>query len=273
MYPYYDEIPAQGGLLRRLFYRLLPIPLHTFYPLRSEIYLFLIRLAGIVQHWRVRKQSGLLVNIGAGAKGKPGWVNIDMVKAPSINCLYDCRKRLPFPDGSVRGIFCEHFLEHLDYSEEAPHFLHECLRVLQPGGVLRIIVPDAEKYLHAYTAPGWEELAALRPLEEGNTDHYYKCRYRTKMELINLVFRQGHHHKYAYDFETLDFLLHRYGFAYVIRQEFGQTLLPGLGIDSIERATESLYIEAVAVKAGKEPLVPRGRRPADKGHPSTAGEK
>ena len=118
-----------------------------------------------------------------------------------------------------------------------------------PFWLLSLIVPDAEEYLHAYNSLGWEELATLRPLDEGNTDHYYKCRYRTKMELINLVFRQGHRHKYAYDFDTLDFLLRRYGFAQVIQQEFGQTLLPELGIDSIERATESLYIEAVAVKA------------------------
>jgi predicted SAM-dependent methyltransferase len=185
------------------------------------------------------------VNIGAGNTGRQGWVNVDMVKTPEINCIYDCRKKLPFSTASVKGIFCEHFFEHLDYSEEVPFFLDECHRVLKRGGVLRLILPDAGKYLFGYTETGWEHLSAIRPLDEGNVDHYYKCQYRTKMELINMVFRQGHRHKYAYDFETLTFLLSKYGFFQIFQQKYNQTLMPELKIDSAERATESLYVDAV----------------------------
>ena len=245
MYPYYDEIPRPGRWWGRLAYKLMPLPLHVYFPLRDELYLQLIHLVAVFAPWRFHRQTDLLVNVGAGLKGKPGWINVDMVKAPGINCLYDCRKRLPFPNASVRGIFCEHFVEHLDYTEEVPYFLNECHRVLKPEGVLRIIVPDAEKYLCAYAAPGWEQLSALRPLDEGNVDAHYHCRYRTKMELINMVFRQGHRHKYAYDFETLHFILLRYGFSRVIRQEFGRSWLPELSIDSEEHATESLYLDAI----------------------------
>ncbi len=69
---------------------------------------------------RYKDASDLLVNLGAGNKGKPGWVNVDSYPFTGINCVYDCRKHLPFPDESVKGIFCEHFFEHIDYTEEVP---------------------------------------------------------------------------------------------------------------------------------------------------------
>lgn len=253
VYPFYDElrVPRADSITRKLYdairplRRLIPIPLHTFFPLLYEIYLVFLRLASLGEPRRWREQAGLLVNLGSGGNGKPGWVNVDIFPAAGVNCLYDCRKKLPFASNSVRGIFCEHFVEHLDYTEELPHFLSECRRVLQPGGVLRIIVPDAERYLRAYAADDWAALAALRPLEAGRVDAHFNFAYRTRMELINMILRQGHHHKYAYDLETLAFVLRRYGFAHVVRQQFGHSLLPELAIDWTERASESLYVEAV----------------------------
>ena len=65
------------------------------------------------------------------------------------------------------------------------------------------------------------------------------------MELINVVFRQGFEHKYAYDYETLEFLLHRYGFSNVQQQKFGESWMEELSIDWERRASESLYVEAM----------------------------
>ncbi len=245
MHPYYGEVYIRSKGIRKLFYKLLPIPLHTFYPLRYEIPLTILRFLSSRTPRRYRAKRDLVVNVGAGDKGKPGWVNIDVVKAPGINCLYDCRKKLPFPDDSVKGIFSEHFFEHLDYTEEVPCFLSECHRVLRPGGVLRLIVPDLQKYLRAYCEEGWDTLVKIRPLQDGKTDRWFKCRYRTKMELLNVLFRQGCEHKYAYDYKTLEFLLHRYGFSYVQQQKFGESLMEELCIDWAVRASESLYVEAM----------------------------
>jgi len=159
--------------------------------------------------------------------------------------VYDCRKHLPFDDNSVRYIFSEHFFEHVDYCEEVPFFLSDCYRVLQPGGVIRIIVPDTEKYIRAYCREGWDELARIRPLGPERSDAYFGSTYNTKMELLNVVFRQYFGHKFAYDFATLEFLLRRYGFSQVQRQSFGRSLWPDLCIDTREREFESLYVEAV----------------------------
>ena len=47
---------------------------------------------------------------------------------------------------------------------EVRAFLPECLRCLQPKGVLRLVVPDVGEYLRAYSGP-WEVLADMRPLD------------------------------------------------------------------------------------------------------------
>lgn len=220
------------------------IPLHTLAPLRSELRAALVRL----RTRRVRRKYAgardLLVNLGVGNTGRSGWVNVDLCDQPGVNCIWDCRKSLPFPDVSVRGIFCEHFFEHIDYTEEVPYFLSECHRVLKPGGVIRIVVPDVERYLRAYCSGGWEELARIRPLDAERRD-FHNFTYNTPMELINEVFRQGYTHKYAYDYQTLQFLLLKYGFSTVTRQEFGNTMMEDPCLDEPTRRTESLYVEAV----------------------------
>ena len=60
-----------------------------------------------------------------------------------------------------------------------------------------------------------------------------------------MVFRQGHRHKYAYDYKTLEVLLYRSGFSEVVKQHFKKSMMKELGIDKVERASESLYVEAV----------------------------
>lgn len=244
IFPFYGRESRQpSNYLKRFLYKI--IPAHTLLPFWAELRFAWIRLAGFMVRKKFRNAKNLWVNVGAGKQGMEGWVNIDAYDQPGVNCVYDCRKHLPFSANSVQGIFSEHFLEHLDYTEEVPMFLLECHRVLVPGGVLRIIVPDAEKYLKGYCQNGWKELMATRPLTEDREDFYFRCRYHAKMELVNVVFRQGGEHKYAYDLENLHYVLLKFGFSAVHRQSFGQSLVPRLCLDQSERRPESLYVEAV----------------------------
>jgi predicted SAM-dependent methyltransferase len=219
------------------------LPYHTLAPLKYELRMAFVRLRAITKPYSYKGCRDLLLNIGAGAHGRNGWVNIDGYKAKNVCCVYDARKRLPFSEGAARGIFCEHFFEHLDYTEEVPYFLAECHRVLCPGGVLRIIVPDGGKYLTAYVQGGWDNLKKMRPLDENLRDYWFDHNYNTRMELINAVFRQGYEHKFAYDYETLAFLLRRYGFREVEKQTYGRSSMPELCIDQEVRASASLYAE------------------------------
>jgi|SRR5579864_2817377 len=248
IYPNFQQrLVGKTGFQRLLMTALPFIPRHAYHPFISELRIAFTRL--ISRPSRVRRfyqdRRNLSVNIGPGLFAKAGWVNIDIFKFSGVNCVYDCRKELPFADGAVRCIFTEHFFEHIDYLEEAPFFLSECYRVLQPGGVIRIIVPDVEKYIHAYCAEGWEQLIEVRPLRPDHTDVHFGSRFNTKMEVLNVVFRQYFEHKYAYDFPTLEFVLRRSGFGGIQKQAFGKSLLSELCIDNPDRISESLYVEAV----------------------------
>ncbi len=220
------------------------LPLHLLLQLKFELITLRYRFAGRGHQRAFRGQRGLLVNIGSGPRGQPGWVNVEAMPMAGVNCVCDCRRGLPFDDASVEGIFTEHFFEHIDYTEEVPYFLAECRRVLVPGGVIRVIVPDGGRYLRAYATEGWEEISRLRTLAPDHFDRYTGCRYRTKMELVNEVFRQAYTHKFAYDAATLIQVMHDAGFSQVKEQAFGRSLNPRLVIDLESRAHESLYVEA-----------------------------
>lgn len=185
--------------------------------------------------------SALLVNVGCGRNGKPGWVNVDSIGAPGVTCVYDCRKHLPLATGSAKALFTEHLLEHLEYDDEVPAFLSECHRVLEPAGVIRIVVPDGRKYLTAYCTGDWHSLCRFSPLvtDRGPAE-------ATMMEIVNEHFRQAGQHRFSYDYETLERLLRNIGFDAVVESRFGESRLPALAIDSPIRAMESLYVEARA---------------------------
>jgi predicted SAM-dependent methyltransferase len=243
IHPFYGRRAAEARGVLKFATRLLP--LHTLLPMLAELRLAWVRWTSRYVPARYAQLDNQLLNLGSGGRGKPGWINVDVMPAPGVTCTFDCRKRLPFADHSARGIYTEHFFEHIDYTEEAPYFLSECYRVLQPGGVLRIVVPDAEKYIRAYCEAGWDSLSRVRGLDAQHFDTYAECRYNTKMELLNEVFRQAFEHKFAYDFDTLAFLLHKYGFSRVVKQSYGCSLLADLCIDQERRQSESLYVDAV----------------------------
>ena len=99
----------------------------------------------------------ILVNIGCGAVFHPDWINLDSAPvAPAVRAC-DARGGLPFADASVDVVYHAHMLEHLE-AEDARKFLAECHRVLRPGGVVRVVVPDLEGIAQAYL----RELAVVR---------------------------------------------------------------------------------------------------------------
>ena len=77
---------------------------------------------------------GLFLNFGAGPNQLPEpWQNLDPT--------HDIRKRLRFENGSVAAILAEHVIEHAPFLQVLG-FFQECLRVLEPAGMLRIAFPD-----------------------------------------------------------------------------------------------------------------------------------
>jgi SAM-dependent methyltransferase len=90
-----------------------------------------------------------LLNLGCGNRFHPDWINVDLFPGASRVRQHDLRKPLPFPDQSFEAVYHSHVLEHLPRAA-APGFLGECYRVLVPGGVLRVVVPDLESIARLY---------------------------------------------------------------------------------------------------------------------------
>lgn len=82
------------------------------------------------------------LNLGAGSKPIEGWANLD---GAQCNTLYP----LGLKDGCASEIRASHVLEHFAHGEVLD-VLKDWVRVLKPGGLMRIAVPDLERIAKAY---------------------------------------------------------------------------------------------------------------------------
>jgi len=94
------------------------------------------------------EQRAVLLNLGCGPNVAPGWLNMDVEAAPGA-VRGDVRAGLPLADASVDGIAAIHLIQDLAWPQIAPA-LAEMRRVLKPGGVLRLAVPDLDRAIRAY---------------------------------------------------------------------------------------------------------------------------
>ncbi len=203
--------------------------LHT---LRDELYLQRLHRASTQRAKRVSRNTPVRLNLGSGFHPKRGWINVDLIDNLS-DLQLDLRERLPFDDQTVSQIYSEHFFEHLSFTAfgdslarqiEAPGqqsdalaFLRECCRVLVPGSRIDIVVPNAEKTLLDYAATRMDASATL-------DDWWGPGWCDTAMHRVNYVFRQGHEHQYAWDFETLRSAMEIAGFVDVTQRCFDAEL-------------------------------------------------
>jgi predicted SAM-dependent methyltransferase len=157
----------------------------------------------LAQAWA--KQKPLRLHLGCGTVRLTGWVNIDISGTPDL--LLDLRYGLPFPDGSVETIHSEHVMEHLRLAD-GQLLLDEAHRVLRPGGVMRLGMPDLERIVARYAAPDWRE----QPWIEDPAFDWID----SPVALMNVAFR-GWEHQYLYDETELRLRLGRAGFTGVER--------------------------------------------------------
>jgi len=88
-----------------------------------------------------KKGVRMVLNLGAGNKLLPGAINVDVMPGKGINKVVDLNVfPWPWEDNSVNYIHASHIMEHFPNQE---WFLAECIRILKPGGRLRIVSPHA----------------------------------------------------------------------------------------------------------------------------------
>jgi len=71
----------------------------------------------------------------------PNFIGLALVPAHDREIKHDLASPLPYPDNSIAKIQAQDVLEHLAF-EKVPFVLDEVYRVLKPGGIFRLSVPD-----------------------------------------------------------------------------------------------------------------------------------
>lgn len=130
------------------------------------------------------------------------WTHIDGFHAPHIDYLIRDLNVLPFEDNSFDLIYCSHAIGYFDREEIVP-ILKEWMRVLKPGGTLRLATPDFDTINYLYRT-GQYELEQLLGLLYGKWEFETGC--------TSSVSRSHIYFKTTYDFVSLQNLLRSTGF-------------------------------------------------------------
>jgi SAM-dependent methyltransferase len=209
------------------------------------------------------------LNIGCGMAPTEGWTNYDNSPAvriagwpgavPALRALRlidggnatfaaFCRRHgirhanavahIPHASGSVDAIYSSHMIEHLD-RREARRFLAECRRVLKPGGILRLVVPDVRVTINDY-------------MTKGNADVFVEHlqlaidKPQGLREQVRMLLTGDRNHRWLYDGPSIGKLLGDAGFENVEVLPPGRTGIADPGkLDLFERAGESAYAEGM----------------------------
>jgi predicted SAM-dependent methyltransferase len=168
----------------------------------------------------------------------------------------DLRRPLPFAAESFDAIYSSHVFEHL-YEVQAARLLRECIRLLRPGGIFRIVVPDlhamVQQYLDRKRAPslGAEPLPAdwlnkalhLRTAEPSSGFLLHR---------IYLMLTEFHTHKWMYDGESLKQRLITAGLEDVEERDVWDSRIPDIA--SVEKRDRLLAGAGVCLEGIKPPV-------------------
>lgn len=171
-----------------------------------------------------------------GLLGAPSYRFVQFARTHRIE-LMNAAKPWPLADDSLEVIYSSHMVEHFDPSE-ARTFLVEAHRVLAPGGILRLALPDLERLIENY-------------VRERDADAFMSSLHVCSPRQTSLAARAGlflygnRRHNWMYDARSLLRLVSASGFTDVRSLPPGETTIPDPGaLDLAERESESIYIEA-----------------------------
>lgn len=142
------------------------------------------------------------LHLGCGKRYIPGYVHIDVSDYPHIDLRYHIDRIPMIEDGAASVIYVCHALEHF-HRRDTVRVLQEWYRILCPGGVLRIAVPDFEALIDLYQEK--RDLGLVIGPLYGRQDYVFNVHYTT------------------FDFETLKLRLIEAGFINIERYDWRKT--------------------------------------------------
>lgn len=167
---------------------------------------------------------------GCGDVTPDGWINSDIREGSGVDIACDVLDGLPLDDDSIDYIFSQHVLPEIKVYDQLDA-LRELRRVLKPGGVLRLCLPDLDPAIEAY--------------RDGRRDYFHVWDWDTIggnfithvlwYSLTRTLFTR----------EFAEELLWKANFADVRRVTYHQTASPHPEIVELDgRREESFYVEA-----------------------------
>jgi predicted SAM-dependent methyltransferase len=138
-------------------------------------------------------------------------------------------------------------LEHI-HTDKVPFLLSEVQRILKPGGVFRVTVPDLEIHAKNYVNKNNEFFKPIidkyQARIEKQKNKYWLIRSNGGAFMSRAV-QRFYRHRWMYDFDTLSSCLTEVGFSECIKQTCGTSKIEEAGkMDRPDREFETLYIDA-----------------------------
>ena len=200
------------------------------------------------------------VNLGCGPQIPAGWLNVDyalgarLARVPLLRPLlrrlglfgldwdpsifiHDITKPFPWADASVEVVYSSHTLEHLT-REQGQFVMAEAHRVLKPGGIIRIVVPDLDHFVQRYLD---KKFKADRFMEELGVLY---SPYPSALKTLLAPFIQFPH-KCMYDTDSMVALMTRTGFRAAPRRPFESAIADIGAIEMAERTAEAVIVEGI----------------------------
>jgi len=157
-----------------------------------------------------------------GHEAREGWEILDARPGPQVDHVGNALDLSRFEDGCFAEVYASHVLEHFDYQDELPRALAEWHRVLAPGGVLRVSVPDLDILAH---------LLLQRHVFDVNQ----------RFQLMRMIFG-GHTHEHDH---------HRVG----LNQDFMAAYLDRAGFTGLQRVSRhALFADTSETVVGSTPI-------------------
>jgi len=187
---------------------------------------------------KIAVSSSEYVQYGCGWSAPSGWRNFDasptlrFERLPLVGSLYtrnasrfpenvkygDIVKGLPVPDKSCSGIYCSHVLEHLSL-EDFRTAIRNTYRLIKPGGIFRLVLPDLEYHVNKYLRDSKDD-SALTFLRETSLGRERRPR---GVKSFFLDWMGNSQHLWMWDFKSLNTELERIGFVSIRRAYFGDS--------------------------------------------------
>ena len=137
----------------------------------------------------------------------------------------DLSRRFRFPDDYFECVYSSHVLEHL-HPDAAEHCIREIHRILAPGGIVRVVVPNLDGLVARY------DPADPEPFLYG----LYQGRGSATVD-------SSERHWWHYNAGSLEALLRRAGFTEIRQYGYREGRMPD--VETVDNREGSLFMEAV----------------------------